>query len=97
MRAMINPIRYRANRCVTLFLSHSESAIPIPIKVAMTAVITVRNVPYAIVKIYFNYNMTKATFVEVLQPFIKARCEHINVALWHEFSIISLSSGLLGA
>lgn len=82
MRAMINPIRYRANRCATLFFNHSESAIPIPIKVAMMAVITVKNIPYVIVKISFNYNMTEATFVEVLQPFIKARCEHINVTLW---------------
>lgn len=46
------------------------------------AVITVKNIPYVIVKIFFNYNMTEATFVEVLQPFIKARCEHINVTLW---------------
>lgn len=82
MRVMINPIRYRANRCATLFFNHSESVIPIPIKVAMMAVITVKNIPYVIVKISFNYNMTEATFVEVLQPFIKARCEHINVTLW---------------
>ncbi len=52
IRAMIKPIKYRTERCDTFFFNHSESAMPIPRKVAIMAVMTVKKIPSAIV-LYF--------------------------------------------
>ena len=53
---MIKPIQYRIKRFDTFFFNHSESAIPIPRKVAIIAVTTVKKIPSAIVLLFVCYN-----------------------------------------
>ena len=51
MRAMIRPMQYRIKRYDIFFFNHSESATPIPRKVVIIAVITVKKIPSVIVLI----------------------------------------------
>ena len=102
IRAMIKPIQYRIKRYDTFFFNHSESAIPIPRKVAIIAVTTVKKTPSAIVLLFKSNNFQSFFYHVVITENDALGFLNNNVGLYADsdkFSAISkfLVSGAYSA